>query len=304
MPAPITFRPGLPSDTYPAFEVFRRAIHVVYYQLQIIDHLDGPTDEELADDWRRFSSLYGYLERSHDRYWVAEQQGKLVGYARSTLHGSVRELTELFIHPQVQSAGLGKELLSRAMPVEAGRWRVILGTTDPRAQALYLRSGVYARHPLYTFLRAPELVAFETDLTFHPLVNSPECLDTLAEIDRFVLGFRRDDDHEWLLSHRQGFLARRDGHPSGYGYVHEVFCGPFAALDEADQPALLAQAETLAADAGWEEIGIDAPLVNRHAVQHLLGRKYRLGQFIAYHMSDEPFGDYTRYLYTSPIFTV
>jgi GNAT superfamily N-acetyltransferase len=216
----------------------------------------------------------------------------------------VRELTELFIHPQAQSVGLGKELLRRAMPVEERRRRVILGTVDPRAQALYLRSGVYARHPLYTFLRVPEIVRFETDLEFQPLDGSPQCLETLAEIDRLVLGFRRDDDHEWLLGHRQGFLAVRQGQPAGYGYVHEIFCGPFAALDETDQSALLAHAEMTAASAGWQEIGIDAPLINRHAVDYLLKRNYRMGKFIAYHMSDEPFGSFDRYLYTSPIFTI
>jgi GNAT superfamily N-acetyltransferase len=304
MPSDISFRPGLPSDTYPAFEVFRMAITVVYYQLRIIDELTWPTDAVLADDWRRFNRLYAYLESSADRFCVAEQGGRLVGYSRSVVHDNVRELTELFIHPEAQSAGLGRELLQRAMPVGETRHRVILGTIDPRAQALYLRSGVFARHPLYTFLRRPETVQVNTDLVFEPLDAGSRTLDILADIDRSVLGFCRNDDHTWLAGHRQGFLALRQGRPVGYGYVDPVFCGPFAALDDADQPALLAHAETLAAAGGWEEIGIDAPLNNPQAIKYLLGRGYRMGPFIAYHMSDMPFGRFDRYLYTSPIFTV
>lgn len=296
-------RPGTPEDTYPAFVVFRYAIAVVYHQYHIIDRLEMPGPEQLADDWRRFRSLYGYLETHVDRFWVAEQEGRVIGYARSALHDGMRELTELFIHPQVQSHGLGKELLRRVFPLDEDR-RMIIATADPRAQALYLRSDVYARHPIYTFYRMAQKVAVESDLVFQPLSASMECVRLLAGIDQAVLGLRRDSDHEWLLNDRKGFVAWRGDKPVGYGYVSEVFNGPFAAVNADDQPSLLAYAENLAAEAGWEEFGVDAPLVNRVAVRYLLDRGFQIGRFIAYHMSNTPFGDFERYLYTSPIFTL
>ena len=42
------------------------------------------------------------------------------------------------------------------------------------------------------------------------------------------------------------------------------------------------------------------PLVNRAAVGHLLGRGFRLEDFLLFLMSDAPFGAFERYVVTSP----
>jgi hypothetical protein len=44
------------------------------------------------------------------------------------------------------------------------------------------------------------------------------------------------------------------------------------------------------------------PLVNRHAVDYLLGRGFQLEDFTVFFMSDEPFGRFENYVFTSPPF--
>ena len=76
--------------------------------------------------WGFFRPLYDHLARTGEHFWIAERDGESIGYARSVLRDGVRELTEFFVLPGHQSAGLGRELLSRAFPTEGARHRVIV----------------------------------------------------------------------------------------------------------------------------------------------------------------------------------
>jgi hypothetical protein len=41
--------------------------------------------------------VFDFLARSGEQFWVADQDGQLVGYARMILHDGVREFTEFFV---------------------------------------------------------------------------------------------------------------------------------------------------------------------------------------------------------------
>jgi hypothetical protein len=99
------------------------------------------------------------------------------------------------------------------------------------------------------------------------------CPGTIAdsEIDQAVIGHRRTEDHAWLVGERQGFVYRRGRDAVGYGYVGRS-SGPFALLDPADTPAVLAHAERTAAERGDAPFGLDVPAVNRAAVRYLQAR--------------------------------
>lgn len=219
------------------------------------------------------------------------------------MRDNVRELTELFVKPGTQSSGLGRELIQRAFPANGAEKRFIIATPDFRAQALYLKSGVFPRFSIYYFGRQSEQLSIDTDLLFVPLENNTETLQTLAEIDQDVIGFQRDKDQNWFLDNRQGFLYVRDGRAVGYGYVGAVN-GPFALLDAADFPAVLAHAESTAQAAGLAHFGVEVPMVNETAVTYLLSRNYKIDSFMAMFMSDRPFGNFDRYLITNPPFFV
>jgi hypothetical protein len=252
--------------------------------------------------WQERRALYDHLARTAEHFWLAESAGQVVGFARSILRADVRELTELFVAPGKQSAGLGRELLARSFPATGPARRFfIIASPDIRAQALYLKAGVYPRFPIYYFSRKPEIMPVATDLTIQPVAASSEILEILGGLDETLLGYRREVDHTWLLSDRQGYLYYRNYQPVGYGYVG-LRNGPFALLEPGDFPAVLAHAESEAAASGRDHFGLETPTINRAAVDYLLGRGYQMDSFMAVFMSNEPFGQFEHYIVTSPPF--
>jgi len=307
----IFYRPGTILDTYATFQVFMNSA-LDLSQRQGVVAITGGDDPAVLDElWERRRSLMEHLTRSAEQFWVAENDGKVIGYARSILRssqaqgpGSVQhlELTEFFVQPDEQSRGVGSELLRRVFPVESDRLhRSIVATTDSRALALYLRSNVYPHFPIINFERSPQVVELPTDLEIVSFTSDDKSLAALSTLDEVVLGYPRDVDHRWLLSDRQGYLYFRAGKVVGYGYVG-YRSGPFALLDEDDFPAVLAHAESQAALAGYSSFGIETPMINRRAVDYLFGRGFRLSPFIALFLCDKPFGRFENYLAIAPPF--
>jgi len=297
----ITYRPGTPDDSYAAFKIFEDTYADLSRRMGSTAPTSATDPEALARMWRERRSLYQHLALTAEHFWMAEKDGEPIGFARSINRDSVRQLTEYFVLPDTQSAGVGKELLKRAFPEEGARKRSIISSTDMAAQSHYLKTGVYPRFPLYYFGREPEVVHVVSDLEFEPLTASPNDLTALGKLDQKVLGFRRDVDHQWLASDRQGYLYHRDGTPVGYGYT-SVRNGPFILLEASDFPAVLAHAESAAAQQGREHFGIEVPMVNTTAVDYLLNRGYRMDSFFAILMNDIPFGKFENYITTSPPF--
>ena len=228
----------------------------------------------------------------------------MLGYARSIERDGTRELTEFFVHPTAQSGGIGRELLARAFPAGGAQHRSIIATTDVRAVSRYLREGLAGRLALASFEAAPRAIALETDLAREPIVATERTLVALGVIDRALLGHARDVDHGWLATERPGWLYRRSGQPVGYGYhpIRPSWGGPYAALDAADLPVLLADAETAASEAGQATVSFDMALVARSAIDHLLGRGFRVDPFMMLFFTDGPVDGFDRYVLTSPPF--
>lgn len=296
----LTFRPASVADSPTIFQIFEASIMDLSRRQGVMAVTGGNDPAMLESLWQHRGSLFEHLARTADQFWLAERAGQAIGYARSIRRGQMRELTDFFVLPIEQSAGVGRELLARAFPRDGAAHRVIVATSDSRAVALYLKAGVYARFPIYYFSRSPEAVTLATDLIVEPIAASPQVIEMLAALDLAVLGHRRDADHLWLLTQRQGYLYYRDRQPVGYGYV-SASSGPFALLHETDFPAVLAHAESQAAAAG-HPFGVEVPLVNRAAVDYLLSRGFQMDSFFAFFMSDAPFGRFEQYLFTSPPF--
>ena len=170
-----------------------------------------------------------------------------------------------------------------------------------RAQARYLKAGVYPRFPIYHLYREPKKVVVDRGLTIEAIDDLSAMMPILAEVDTAALGFRRDSDHEYYLSERQGFLYRRDGNVLGYGYVGQN-SGPFALLDATDFPAVLAHAETVASKMELPHFGLYVPMCNVTAAAYLLQRGYQIFDFLILFMCNQPFGQLANYIITSPPF--
>jgi len=287
-------REATASDSRAVFEVFIESLIELGQRLGVETITGGV--ENLDALWAKRAPIMTHAAETADRWWVAEENGRVVGYARSTLRDGIRQLTEFFVRPGAQSAGLGRGLLERVFPEEGARGRILIATQDPRALARYLKAGLLARFPVYHLGRPRRGDPYRGDLEATPVTQDQYGLALLASIDRDVLGFRRDADHRWLLSNRRGYVYLRNGSPVGYGYVG-LYQGPFATLDPTAIGSMLAHAESVAEG---DEFGVEAPLINRSAIQYLLEHGFRMDPFVNFFLSDVELGKYDRYLVTTP----
>jgi GNAT superfamily N-acetyltransferase len=298
---PVEYRRGDLADAPATLEVFAQSM-ADFRQRVGGPQADGTDPAAIVRRWEG-SPVLEYLARTADQYWVAERDGRVIGFARAIREDGVRDLTEFFVLPDDQSAGVGRQLLARAFSADGARRRVVLATSDARAQALYLDSGVYPLSAYRIFSRAPEPVQAGTDLSFEPAAATAETLAAIDGIDQVVLELRRDAMHEFMLRHQQGYLYRRGTQVVGYGYVGER-AGPIALLHTSDFPAVLAHMEGVAAERGLATLDLPVPLINRAAVAYLLGRKYRFAERIFFCMSDEPFGKLDQYVISGAMRTL
>ena len=296
----ITYRPGTLADSYTAFEIFVQSLTDYGTRTNVMAITGGSDPQVLASLWQRRRSMFEFLARTASQFWIAERDGEAVGYARSITFDGMQELTEFFVSPHHQSAGVGSELLARAFPASGARYRTIIATLDERALYRYLKAGVYARFPIKYMYRQAQKVEVSTDLQIEAMQHEIH-MEAINRIDKQVLGHVREPVHRWILTTRQGFVYRRKHEIVGYGYLGETGSGPFALLDENDYPAVLAHAESLMAEQG-EEFGVEAPLINRVAIQYFMERRFQLDAFTVLFMSNTPFGRLENYLCFSPIF--
>lgn len=299
----IIYRPGTKSDSYAVFHIFEQSIADLVKRMRS----DIPTSiadpDTLARIWQERQSFYHHLAHTADQFWVAERGGQPIGFSRSIVRGELHELTELFVLPNQQSSGIGRELISRAFSKNGHAHRSIIATSDTRAQVLYLKAGVYPRFPIYYLGRKPEVVSVPSDIVYKPIEASSENLEILGSLDEALLGHRRNMDHAWLLNDRSGYLYFRNGQPVGYGYLG-YRNGPFALLNPKDFPVVLAHAENLAAQNQRDKFGLEVPSINETAIDYLLSRNFKMDNVVTYMMTDKPFGRFENYILTNPPFFI
>lgn len=87
-----TYRPGVVADGPAVYDVF------VESTIDLERRMGLPTADIIwlqpdfvASYWQRRQSLFDHLARTADQFWVAEQDGQIVGFARSSVRDGVRE---------------------------------------------------------------------------------------------------------------------------------------------------------------------------------------------------------------------
>lgn len=294
-----SLRPGTPADSYACFEIFWASIKDLAHRL-------GTSWTGTAQDaWPRFEDLYDLLARHAAEWWVAEGGDGLIGYARSLQRGSLFELTEFFVRTDRQSAGIGRLLLDRAFPPDRGEVRAIIATTDVRATARYLRSGTSIQFPIVGFTGQPVADASPRRLTPVRIEAGSGSLETVAAIERAVLGYDRGAELRWILERREGHLYHdADDQPVAFAFIGAGGIGPIAALEPEHQPDVLLHLEDRAARMGLDSLGFEVPGPNVIAMRHLLDRGFQVDPFLTLLMASRPFGRFDRYLGFTPPFVL
>ena len=296
-------RPATAADSEPCFRLFWDSI------TDLAARHGMPWQGAAADRWPGFRALYTLLADIAAEWWVAEDgDGQLIGYARSIERGADRglfELSEFFVRPERQSAGIGRALLERAFPVGRGEVRAIVATGDVRAMARYHHADTAIQFPILGLNGVPAADAADT-LRLEPgRITDPDGLEEVAEIERTVLGHDRGP-HElgWLFDRREAYRYREAGRTVAIAFIGPDGVGPIAALEPEHLPDVLRHVETRAAAIGREEIGFEVPAPNVIAIRHLLGRRFHLDPFVTYLMANRPFGQFDRYLGFTPPFVL
>jgi GNAT superfamily N-acetyltransferase len=300
----ILIRPGTREDLFNAFVVFQLALHGLYQSVGQASLEDKPDPEDLLPNFEYFRMFTEYFTQTADQFWVAEDEGEMIGFSRSMIRDGIRQLSELFVHPDKQTHGVGKRLLEAAFSADGAHNRVVIGTSDVRAVTRYLKSGVKFRFTIYDWSREPQIVPFETDLTIEPFTSTPGNLAILNSIDRIILGYTREVDHIWLGRNRHGHFYRRNGQVVGYSYVSHR-AGPIAMLHNHDFHTALAHVEsemTKYVDDVWKNMYIPVPMTNTAAVEYVLQRGFQTSPLLEHFMSDKPLGQYENYIFMDPPF--
>ncbi|HEY7021264.1 MAG TPA: GNAT family N-acetyltransferase [Ktedonobacterales bacterium] len=188
-------------------------IYLVWYVTETVGEADPPPLGE-PHPWLNHVLRTGTL-------LVAEHDSMIVGFAGIIAHGDLIFLTDLFVAPQMQSYGVGGALLDAILPRD-GRTLATIGSSDPRALALYIRAGMTPEWPDFQIVvererwRPPDLTSNHVEM-----IETARMEEDLLAFDAEISGRLRPEEHEYWLDECAGtaFWFQRAGERIGYGYV-------------------------------------------------------------------------------------
>jgi ribosomal protein S18 acetylase RimI-like enzyme len=164
--------------------------------------------------------LYQHIAQTGTLY-VAEQDGRVQGFAGAITRGTITYLTDLFVHPAIQSSHLGKTLLQHTLPSIDQYSHCTMSSTDYRALALYIRAGMQPQWPHFN-LRLTQPVH---DARWQAPIEISEAEEhdtaALVQWDTRIGGRLRPQEHQYWRQ-RQSALPlwfHYQGQIIGYGYV-------------------------------------------------------------------------------------
>jgi GNAT superfamily N-acetyltransferase len=148
-----------------------------------------PRNEEQRERFLR--GLRRFVERDAAGAWVAADGGSVAGMVTSIRRGSFWGLSMLFVDPERQSQGLGRQLLDAAMTSASdAAVRMILSSSDPRALRRYSMAGLDI-HPVVEARGRIDRTAILSDQSARP--GDAGDLDLVASVDAGLRGSRAED---------------------------------------------------------------------------------------------------------------
>lgn len=216
---------------------------------------------------------------------LAEREGRPVGFAGAVLRDGVAFLTDLFVHPDEQSGGVGALLLGRIFAPYSAAVRCTVGSADPRALSLYIRAGMQPQWQFFLLTGRPvlpERLPASAIVATEALPGDPE----LLAWDAAIGGRRRPEDHRHWVEQQGGapLWLLRGGERVGYGYARlragtmrdpdTARLGPLGVRSRADaREALAALVAWTALRAPTQRIELPGP---HPALADLLGAGFRI----------------------------
>ena len=291
------------------------------WRVAINDYVLRLGQDELPPETNPVTRLFVHLRSTDpDRFVVAtvpETGGeRVVGFASAIVRERLWYLSMLFVLPEFQGAGLGRDLMAHVRPLDETMVRAVAtDSAQPISNALYAGDGIVPRTPLLSLTGLPrrpgafgELPSGIVPLAFDEIAAGPPdgqghrlLVEAIDRLDRELLGVAHPLDHRFLRTEsRRGWLYRGpDGTPVGYGYAGVAGrLGPVAVRDAALLGPVLGHLTSAVVPRGafalW--VGGDAD----QAIVPALRAGFRLDRFPVLLCWDRPFADFSRYLPISP----
>jgi GNAT superfamily N-acetyltransferase len=292
------------------------------WRTSINDYIVRLAQVEIPPELNPIIRLFTHLQSTDpDGFVVATEPAgtgpeRVVAFASAVSREQVWYLSMLFVLPEHQGRGVGRELLARVLPADPGIARATAtDSAQPISNALYATYGIVPRMPLLDLSGLPERPeAFGTlpsgvvPVAFDKIAAGPPggpghrtLVEAIDGLDRELLGASHAVDHRFLQSEsRSGWLYHGpDGAPLGYGYAGESGrLGPVAVRDEALLAPILGHLTSAVVPRGAFATWIGGAA--DRAVVAALGAGFRLDRFPVLVCWDRPFADFSKYLPISP----
>ena len=235
LPPAIAFRPTAETDLAAAYTVFHAA------QEELHTRRGAPWKVAAFDPTGPWATMQRHL-LAHDgrRAFVAERDGRVVGFTAALVRGDFWFLSALFVDPDCQGIGVGARLFELAWDASCRRHATVTEAIQPVSNGLYARRGLLPVTPMLVFSGCPRADSGATEL--EAVTPAP---DALRIIDLAAYGFDRGVDHALWAKMSQGTtLWRRNGAPCAYSYRDTIpgLIGPLAGIDS-ESAALALRAE-------------------------------------------------------------
>jgi predicted N-acetyltransferase YhbS len=204
-----------------------------------------PPDETRRARFRRTLDRFAAVDAGTS--FVAEVDGAVVGHAVAIRRGAFWGLSLLFVHPDHQSAGVGRRLMEAVTPgADEAQLAMIMSSEDPRAIRRYARAG-FDLHPAVKVEGRVDPDAVPPDL---PVRRGGDAdLDVVDAVDEPLRGSSRRPDVEFLLREGEPLWVAESG--DGYAMASRQRVIMLGARDSATARALLWR--MLAEMVGFEE---------------------------------------------------
>jgi GNAT superfamily N-acetyltransferase len=296
----VEYRLASQKDVQGISNVFADAANDLYRKHGLLDTPVSPTPP---------SPIFPFLiQKTPHAFWVAVNEGEIVGFSDSFVRNSLWFLSWLFISPSYQGCGIGRNLLVKTLEswgkaVITNR-ATITFSINPTSQSLYIRYGMYAREPLY-YVSAPKSNILErmnsaTSLDYDEVSSLQDAWQTLRRIDEDVLGFPLDWHHEYFFQseYRCYIFSENRGLPVGYAYIRPSGgIGPVAVTSQEYMEPILEAALKISTSQKVEEIGYYTPGSNVAAINIALKYRMKFDPFVF--MSTKPFAKWENYIFHS-----
>lgn len=262
------YRPGRPRDLRATFEISALAVHHTANAMGLVDG-PPPTAAQIEAEWRSQHELVEFVAaQPGGSYWICEDAGEPIGYARVCRWAEMEQLNELMVLPGHHGRGIGRALLARCFPSDPtpDQGRLVVAAGAPGDLTLYSDFGVMPVtghwHMRASAADYAERRALEIDST-DPAVHALEGDRAAAEwrlLEPPAIGHRRPALHEFL-GRTRSCLATMDpdsGAATGLCWVGPGGdVGPAVAASPADLvPVVLAALDRVAKTKDPETFGV------------------------------------------------